>query len=144
MIIPRWRYVAMGGGALVSPPTHPTCRMLRRSRSLVACARPDRVIGRRGARFHPGNQALPSKADPQLMVHLLLSIHPTYRATTSPFNYLPSGNSGVVNGMGDGSAVPPDDAVPVLTGKKRPGLDELNGDALEGRRKANAAFVVLG
>lgn len=46
--------------------------------------------------------------------------------------------------MGDGSFEPPDSAVPQLSGKQRPSLAELNGDALEGRRKANAVFVVLG
>ncbi|WWD01339.1 hypothetical protein V866_008282 [Kwoniella sp. B9012] len=70
------------------------------------------------------------------LLHLLASIHPTYRATTSPFNLLPSG--------GWRSGQPPDSAVPKWAGEGLPTADDLRDDeALEGRRKANAVFVVL-
>lgn len=46
--------------------------------------------------------------------------------------------------LGEGSILPPLGVVPQLTGKSRPSLDELKMDGLEGRRKANAVFVVLG
>ncbi|ORY27183.1 putative alpha-1,2-mannosyltransferase [Naematelia encephala] len=74
-----------------------------------------------------------------LAMHALLSIHPTYRATTSPFSLLPSGS----NADSWEPNEPPDSAIPTLSGQKRPTLEELNSDALEGRRKANAVFVVL-
>lgn len=81
----------------------------------------------------------------QVTLHLLLSIHPTYRATTSPFSYLPSewSSPSSAGTLGDGSILPPAATVPKLTGK-RPDLEDLREDGLEGRRKANAVFVVLG
>ncbi|WVW83027.1 hypothetical protein I302_105044 [Kwoniella bestiolae CBS 10118] len=70
------------------------------------------------------------------LLHLLASIHPTYRATTSPFNLLPSG--------GWKSGQPPDSAVPKWGGEGLPSADDLRDDAaLDGRRRANAVFVVL-
>ena len=73
-----------------------------------------------------------------LVLHALLSIHPTYRATTSPSRFFPS------SGSWRPGLAPPDSAIPQLSGKPRPTFDELKYDALEGRRKANAVFVVLG
>ncbi|RSH94087.1 alpha 1,2-mannosyltransferase 2.4.1 [Saitozyma podzolica] len=97
MLIPRWRYFAIGGGVL-------------------------------------------------LLMHMLASIHPTYRANTSPLSLLPdTWRSTSVSGTYDsaGTTWPPDSAVPELTGKTRPLFDDLRVDELANRRKANAVFVVL-
>ncbi|WVF72198.1 hypothetical protein IAT40_007010 [Kwoniella sp. CBS 6097] len=70
------------------------------------------------------------------MIHLLASIHPTYRATTSPFQLLPSG--------GWRPETAPDSAYPNWGGDGIPSADDLkeNG-AVDSRRKANAVFVSL-
>ncbi|WVO13927.1 hypothetical protein L204_101552 [Cryptococcus depauperatus] len=71
------------------------------------------------------------------MLHVLLSIHPTYRANTSPLNLLPQKDRWH-NSASYGSAVP------LING--HPGsFQEIkdNEAALEGRRKAKAVFVVL-
>lgn len=76
----------------------------------------------------------------QFLVHALLSIHPTYRATTSPTRFLPNGASTY-----QPAPYPPDSAIPELTGvRKIPTADELRYDELKDRRRANAVFVVLG
>ncbi|KAK1924853.1 nucleotide-diphospho-sugar transferase [Papiliotrema laurentii] len=73
------------------------------------------------------------------LVHALLSIHPTYRATTSPTRFLPNGASTY-----QPAPYPPDSAIPELTGvRKIPTADELRYDELKDRRRANAVFVVL-
>ncbi|WVR05196.1 hypothetical protein IAU60_002208 [Kwoniella sp. DSM 27419] len=71
------------------------------------------------------------------LIHLLASIHPTYRATTSPFQLLPSG--------GWKAGLAPSSAYPDVGGDGMPTADDLrdNKAALDGRRKANAVFVVL-
>jgi alpha 1,2-mannosyltransferase len=84
---------------------------------------------------------------PQLLLHMLASIHPTYRANTSPLSLLPdTWRSTSVTGGYDsaGTTWPPDSAVPELSGKTRPLFDDLRVDELANRRKANAVFVVLG
>jgi hypothetical protein len=65
----------------------------------------------------------------QLAAHVLLSIHPTYRANTSPFSLLPQSDSSV-------SYPHSETSVPDSIAKE--------DDSLEGRRKAKAVFVVLG
>jgi hypothetical protein len=82
---------------------------------------------------------------PQLLLHLLLSIHPTYRARTSPLSLLPeTWRSSAVSGKYGLPREPwlPVSAVPELSGTTRPFADDLQVD--DNRRKANAAFVVLG
>lgn len=76
--------------------------------------------------------------DPQLGVHLLASIHPTYRASTSPFSLLPSSYS-------HAPTEAPSAAYPVDDSGNHLSFDELKSSGtIEGRRKANAVFVVLG
>ncbi|KAL7424052.1 hypothetical protein Q5752_001637 [Cryptotrichosporon argae] len=73
-------------------------------------------------------------------LHLLASIHPTYRASTSPFSLFPSSWT---DGDYVASGQPPASAVPAVSGEL-PTADQLRIAAgIEDRRKANAAFVVL-
>lgn len=83
---------------------------------------------------------------PQFLIHILASIHPTYRATTNPMKFVPeswrdyqsslNGSPGI-----SGSVIPkigqPDGQLPDFESLR-------NSSALDGRRKANAVFVVLG
>ena len=78
-------------------------------------------------------------------MHLALSIHPTYRSTTSPFNLLPSGHPWRSSSWNESPQYPPDSAVP-LSGQLPTAndlKDAANAEALLHRRRANAVFVVL-
>ncbi|ORX39932.1 putative alpha-1,2-mannosyltransferase [Kockovaella imperatae] len=70
-------------------------------------------------------------------IHLLLSIHPTYRATTSPYRFLPQTSSNEII-----SGLPPESAVPDVS-IQLPTADDLRGADLSSRPRANAVFVVL-
>jgi alpha 1,2-mannosyltransferase len=85
---------------------------------------------------------IPQLTRNQFLVHALLSIHPTYRATTNPSRFLPSSAS--LQHWAPGKA-PPDSAVPAISSDdKIPTPDQLRYDVLGDRRRANAVFVVLG
>jgi alpha 1,2-mannosyltransferase len=82
---------------------------------------------------------------PQFLVHILASIHPTYRATTNPMKFVPESwrdYKSSLNSPGMSDSVIPDLGQPK---GEVPDFEDLrNNNALEGRRKANAVFVVLG
>jgi hypothetical protein len=96
---------------------------------------------------HPSGQKENQRANPQFLIHVLASIHPTYRATTNPMKFVPESwrdyqSSLNSNTPGISDSVIPDVGQPF---GQLPDFESLrNNSALDGRRKANAVFVVLG
>lgn len=98
-------------------------------------------------RWRCANSVIPllSILKDQVLIHLLASIHPTYRATTNPMQFVPDSwrdykpsfsSPGWVN-----SAAPDIGQAP----GELPEFEDLRGNsALDTRRRANAVFVVLG
>ncbi|RXK38641.1 alpha 1,2-mannosyltransferase [Tremella mesenterica] len=79
-------------------------------------------------------------------IHLLLSIHPTYREHTLPTTVLPASWKGSVAGGWIPGRLPPESTVPPVAGyegEELPTMEDLRVTDTEGRRKANAVFVVL-
>ncbi|CAD6579864.1 MAG: alpha 1,2-mannosyltransferase 2.4.1 [Tremellales sp. Tagirdzhanova-0007] len=72
-----------------------------------------------------------------LGVHILLSLHPGYRASTAPLSLFPSAASSWKAGQ-----PPSDSASPNVSGSRQ-GSADWTADDVSGRRRANAVFVVL-
>lgn len=86
-----------------------------------------------------------SPPDEQVLIHLLASIHPTYRATTNPMQFVPDSwrdyKPSVNSPSWANNAAPDIGQAP----GELPEFEDLRGNkALDTRRKANAVFVVLG
>lgn len=81
----------------------------------------------------------------QILIHMLASIHPTYRATTNPLKYVPESWKDYKSSLNSPTL---SDAVIPNVGQPQgqlPDFEDLRDNkALDGRRKANAVFVVLG
>lgn len=85
--------------------------------------------------------------NPQFLIHILASIHPTYRATTNPMKFVPESWRDYQSSLNSNTPGISDSAIPNLGQPigHFPEFESLrNNSALEGRRKANAVFVVLG
>jgi alpha 1,2-mannosyltransferase len=117
-MIPKWRWIGAGIGTLVS---HETLGAAIAG-IIWKCA-----------------------TDFQVLIHILASIHPTYRATTNPMKFVPESwrdYKSALNSPGIPNAVIPNVGQPE---GQLPEFESLrNNSAVDGRRKANAVFVVLG
>jgi hypothetical protein len=88
-----------------------------------------------------------SKLNPQFLIHILASIHPTYRATTNPMKFVPESWKDYQSSLNSNTPGISDSAIPNIGQPigHFPEFESLrNNSALDGRRKANAVFVVLG
>jgi len=73
-------------------------------------------------------------------IHLLLSVHPTYRASTNPLSLFPSHS----DSLWKPGQAPPASSLPSLQDGSPLDIDDIGKEeALSQRRKAKAVFVVL-
>lgn len=80
------------------------------------------------------------------LIHILASIHPTYRATTNPMKFVPESWKDYQSSLNSNTPGISDSAIPNIGQPigHFPEFESLrNNSALDGRRKANAVFVVL-
>ena len=85
--------------------------------------------------------------NPQFLIHVLASIHPTYRATTNPMKFVPESWKDYQSSLNSNTPGISNSAIPNIGQPigQFPEFESLrNNSALNGRRKANAVFVVLG
>ena len=85
--------------------------------------------------------------NPQFLIHVLASIHPTYRATTNPMKFVPESWKDYQSSLNSNTPGMSNSAIPNIGQPigQFPEFESLrNNSALDGRRKANAVFVVLG